>query len=1406
MKSPLFVAAGVLAGVGLLVWLQPSVPSESGSLEAEPAQASSLPAVTPRPVVAVADRGVGTAKVPDRFAGQSLSLTADTLGHWVGERDAPVELPGGVTITPRATRIQRDEEGEWLSMEGTVSQPAPGRFFFRRQPEGVLPGPMVGFVFYPGLDFGYRVETFGGQSRLVRRPVDDIACVNLAPPPEEAVAEEIPADHPTDAPIPGYQNGVISLQSLPGATGVVYLDFDGEEGPHESWGDFDAASFNRTNNQIFDVWVRVAEDFAAFNLNVTTDLQVYQNAPETSRIRCIITPTTDAAPGAGGVAYLNSFNWAGDVPCWAFIGGGKSSAEVISHEIGHTLSLSHDGRITPSEEYYRGHGSGETGWAPIMGVGYYENLTQWSKGEYLSANQFQDDLARITTTNNAVAYRVDDHGGTHAAASPIGFTSGGAVDDEGNIETDGDVDAFLFTTTTGGTVAVNVDHVALGPNVDLVAELYDEAGVLQQSSNPVDNLEANLNIAVGPGTYTIRVTNTGKGDPLGTGYTSYASLGQYTLSGSIPGAVLPDQFSIAESAATNDPVGTVTPREAHGGNPLVFSIASGNGAGAFQIDAATGEITVDDASALDYESLSQGWNEPALFELEVDIVDTVDANLNETIRVLISVVNVNEAPVMTGTSVTILEHTRIGRVLATLTANDPDQLDVVSYAITAGDPAGRFALNAAGELSIAADLAYTDQTAYSLTITATDVGGLNDSATVTVNLIDTVEGYVPGSVEHAFYRNISGTSVANLTADPDYPRCPDDIAVRDEIHSQDDGSNFGRVVRGYLIPPVDGNFTLWIAGNNNCDLLLSTDADPGNATVIAGFSGFTDYQDWDRYSGQESSSLSLVGGQAYYYEVRHKEGTGADHVSLAWEIRDGSNAVIVPREPISGLYLAPRAYNYCPTLADASGSVRSNTYPGALVHQFSASDLNPGDSHTYAITGGDPEGKFSIDPSTGAVTLADPSDLATTYALTVEATDDGTPALSDQAILSVSVTPAATVNATGPLHEIWDNISGTSLGNLTSSPLFPDRPDRLRELTDFNTGTNIANDYGARVRAYLTAPTTGSYTFYLTTDDNGSLLLSTDEDPGNATEIASVPGWAPTGNYTKFPEQTSAPVNLTGGQRYFIEAQVKEGGGGDHIVVAWTGPGIGAITTIPASALEPYDSNVAPDLAPLDPVVDVASGAAVGTSLATMTGSDSPFETLAYAILAGDEAGVFAMDPQSGEITVEDPSSLHAGPYVLTVGVQDSGHGGYFPLKDTTTTVTIHVDDADHDGLPDPWETDQFGVLTNSGTDDTDGDRYDNRTEFVFGSDGDLFSSWPQGPAANGVGAPGAYRFELMVHNNLGPGAYSLHVSGDLLTWDPLEESEFTIVNTVPVDATRDLLTVEVLFPGEPCFLKARAE
>lgn len=82
-------------------------------------------------------------------------------------------------------------------------------------------------------------------------------------------------------------------------------------------------------------------------------------------------------------------------------------------------------------------------------------------------------------------------------------------------------------------------------------------------------------------------------------------------------------------------------------------------------------------------------------------------------------------------------------------------------------------------------------------------------------------------------------------------------------------------------------------------------------------------------------------------------------------------------------------------------------------------------------------------------------------------------------------------------------------------------------------------------------PKTCDYTFYIASDDNGSLNLSTDSNPANAKLIASIGGWAGVRDWFKYASQKSAPQSLVKGQIYYLEAIYKEGGGGDNLAIAW---------------------------------------------------------------------------------------------------------------------------------------------------------------------------------------------------------------------------------------------------------------
>ncbi len=349
------------------------------------------------------------------------------------------------------------------------------------------------------------------------------------------------------------------LHSNPGATKRIYLDFDGHVTTGTYWNsdytggqsivssafdlDGNLSSFSdaeRTRIQL--IWERVSEDFIPFNVDVTTEdpgaaaLSNTGGADTQWGIRVVIGGGSWWTYGGGGITYVGSFNYSTDTPAFVFpsqLGNGaeKYTAECISHEVGHALGLMHDGRTSPVEEYYSGQGSGNTGWAPIMGNGYYQNLTQWSKGEYLNANNTSEDDLAIITTQNGFSYRNDDRGDTNSTAALLNV-SGALISDWGIIERTTDVDAFTFSTGAG-TIQINANPLDRGPNLDIFLELYDMANNLVASSNPTDLLSASINVTVTAQQYVLRVSGTGKGNPLTDGYSRYASLGQYFLSGTI---------------------------------------------------------------------------------------------------------------------------------------------------------------------------------------------------------------------------------------------------------------------------------------------------------------------------------------------------------------------------------------------------------------------------------------------------------------------------------------------------------------------------------------------------------------------------------------------------------------------------------------------------------------------------------------------------------------------------------------------------------------------------------------------------------------------------------------------------------------------------------------------------------
>jgi autotransporter-associated beta strand protein len=947
---------------------------------------------------------------------RKLDLPLDFLDRIVRGDAVAFELPDGRKVECADARIEKDEKG-LVSVTGQFTKPVPGTFFFRRQDFPGVAGKMVGNVIFEGEQTAWKVlpEGRNGDPILKEVPIGEVICVGYAPP------MEMPQDHPSTVALPEYQD-VIPLQSLPGAPGVIYLDFDGSKGPHDTWsykGDAPPSGFS--NSTIRDIWIRVAEDFLPFNLNVTTDAKVYENATRGRRIRCIITP--NGWHNAGGVAYVGSYNWGGDPVCWSLNYTGDGAVSVISHEVGHTLGLYHHGYST--KEYYGGHGSGVTAWAPIMGSGYGKNLKQWSRGDYyLATKPNQNDLTTISN-QNGVDYRADDCGDTLATARYLAIAPGNTVtNQQGIIERTGEIDAFRFKST-GGAVSLTVSTATISPNLDILAELVNAAtGTLVTSSNPTTSLDATISATVPAGEYLLKITGAGFGTPTTSqnGYSNYGCLGSYKIGGSVAGGETYQAFNIAEHSPNGTVLGTVTPLTLTGG-PFGYAIASGNTGGILALNASTGSLTVANSSALNYETLSTQYDDPATLELFITVTNTSTA-ATETVRATVTVTDVNEPPVITGwANAVVFEGTTPGVNVVEISATDPDRFDGPTYSIFSGNDAGHFAINPrTGWITLVNAPEVTDDTPITLVVRATDqkTPQLFASQTLVItftNLSDTFTG-APGGLYRTFFRNISGANVSDLTGSANFPNSPDQETYLTSFDGgSNQGDNYGSTLRGYLLPPVTGTYNFWVAADNSSQLILAPTAAQAGTPVIAS-SGTVSQYAWDQTTAQASAPVTLTGGQPYYIELRQKEATGGDHAAVAW------SGPGITRQVISGLYLAPFHQNYAPR-PGGSLTVAQNALVNAVIGKPTVVEVNSQDTlSNYTITAGNTGNLFSINPTTGEIRLAiagqfNPA-VTPYYDLTVSVSDDGTPALVGTGVVRVTV----------QLSSLYFDPNGTSAGSV----------------------------------------------------------------------------------------------------------------------------------------------------------------------------------------------------------------------------------------------------------------------------------------------------------------------------------------------------------------------------------------
>ncbi|MDF2455168.1 MAG: large protein [Cytophagaceae bacterium] len=188
------------------------------------------------------------------------------------------------------------------------------------------------------------------------------------------------------------------------------------------------------------------------------------------------------------------------------------------------------------------------------------------------------------------------------------------------------------------------------------------------------------------------------------------------------------------------------------------------------------------------------------------------------------------------------------------------------------------------------------------------------------------------------------------------------------------------------------------------------------------------------------------------------------------------------------------------------------------------------------------------------------------------------------------IPPPTLCSNTGSItREFWSGIGGNAVSNIPVATA----PASTTTLPIFESPSNAADNYGERIRGYICAPYTGAYTFWIASDDDSELWLSSTTSPTNKTRIAYLNGAVGSRNWDANASQKSGSINLTAGQQYYIEVLHKEGGGDDYLAVGWQLPTGGLERPIPGVRLLPY--------APVNanPIVNITAPATNSTFTAT---------------------------------------------------------------------------------------------------------------------------------------------------------------------------------------------------------------
>ncbi len=395
------------------------------------------------------------------------------------------------------------------------------------------------------------------------------------------------------------------LHSNPNATAKIYLNFKGATTTGTVWnvsGPIVSAPYSRDADPAFNaqelsdikaIWLNTSEDYAAYNVDVTTEKPLNPDLNHYAHL--ILSPTYEWYGSAGGVAYVGSFRWNDATPSFVFTGllsnDNKFISEAASHEIGHMTGLRHVASYDASCVKLSNYSYGNTNWAPIMGVGYYKRVTQWANtndtpllASSVGCSSQQVDSSIITgtaaTNNGDLRFLNDEAGNTSATSSVLSRTvsSGVASVDHSGVLTLNDADMYRIETTGGN---LNFSVLPMNPigllygNADFRVRLLNSNLSVLSESDPGLVATATVSASnISSGIYYLEISAVGYLNFDTGGYSTAGSMGRYQVVGiynsggditppvtsitsPLSGAIVSGTVNISATASDNNSVSKV---------------------------------------------------------------------------------------------------------------------------------------------------------------------------------------------------------------------------------------------------------------------------------------------------------------------------------------------------------------------------------------------------------------------------------------------------------------------------------------------------------------------------------------------------------------------------------------------------------------------------------------------------------------------------------------------------------------------------------------------------------------------------------------------------------------------------------------------------------------------------------